>query len=161
MADNDVESLQEDIEEQPNQQGDNSKDDDDDDEDEDEEAQEAQNLQALEDAENERLANILQAKSLIKLINKSFKRACAIVSPIWKKWFFIPEMADPNLEADLKRIDPLAYNMLLESRKPDVYMYAYKLCYDTPTTSLYQCFKKNSSSGGPGSLPTKSLDDSS
>jgi hypothetical protein len=153
MADNEVESLQEDIEQQPKQQGDNSKEDDDDDKDEDEEDQEARNAQALEDAENEHLANILQAKSLVKLIPKSFKRTCANVSVIWKKWFCIPEMNNPNLEADLKRLDPLVYDMLLESRKPDVYMYACKLCYDTPTTSLNQCFKGNSSSGGPGNLP--------
>jgi hypothetical protein len=97
MADNDVESLQEDIEQQPNQQGgkgseDKSEDEDDENNEEDEEeiddaAQEALNAQAcLEDAENERIANILEAKSLVKLINKSFKRTHANVSPIWKKW---------------------------------------------------------------------------
>jgi hypothetical protein len=61
-------------------------------------AQEALRAQALEEAESERQANILEAKSMIKLIMKSFKRACSSVSVIWTKWFFIPEMIDPNLE---------------------------------------------------------------
>jgi hypothetical protein len=64
-----------------------------------------------------------------------------------------PEMTDPNLEPELKHLDSLAHEILLESRKPDVYMYVCKLCYVTPTTSLYQCFKKNSTSDGPGNIP--------
>jgi hypothetical protein len=90
---------------------------------------------------------------LIKLISKSFKRTHSNVSDIWKKWFFIPEMADQNLGPELKQLDSTAYDMLVESRKPDVFMYCCKLCFDNPTTSLSQCFKKNSSSGGPGNLP--------
>jgi hypothetical protein len=60
---------------------------------------------------------------------------------------------DQNLEPEVKQLDSTAYDMLVESRKPDVYMYVCKLCFDDPTTSLSQCFKKNSSSGGPGNLP--------
>jgi hypothetical protein len=141
VADNEVESSQGDIEQPPKHLGDNSEDDDDDDEDDDDEDQEARNEKALEDAENERLANICQAKSLIKLISKSFKRTRSNVSDIWKKWFFIPELTDQNLGPELKQLDSNAYDMLMESRKPDVFIYVCKLCFDDPTTSLSQLLK--------------------
>jgi hypothetical protein len=159
MADNEGESSEGDIEQGGKGSEDNNDDDDDDDDDdgeleEEEEMDDAARDRALEEAETERLANIEEAKSLIRLIPKSFQRKrTGKVSLIWTKWFFIPVMNDPNLDAELKRLDALAYEMLLESRKPDVYWYVCKLCYDNPTTSLHQCFKKNSSGGGPGNLP--------
>jgi hypothetical protein len=156
MADNDTESVEADNEKSPGNNEDDDDDDDDDEEEEEDEIDEAEKekkrAQALEDAETERLLNIEQAKSMINLIPKSFLRTRSNVSPIWKI-FFIPVMRDPNLEGDLKRLDPQAHEMLVESKKPDVYIYVCKLCYDTATTSLNQCFKRNSSLGGPGNLP--------
>jgi hypothetical protein len=34
-----------------------------------------------------------------------------------------------------------------------VYIYVCKLCFDNPTTSLHQCFKRNSNAASPGNLP--------
>ena len=142
----------------PNQEGDqgseNSDGDDDTDEEEevDDAAEEARHAAALLEAETERLANIVEAKSLVKFVNKSFKRARLRVSPIWNL-FFVPEIIEPGVEADLKRLDPEAYDMILESRKPDVHIFVCKLCYECPTTPLHDCLKKNSSASGPGNLP--------
>jgi hAT family C-terminal dimerisation region len=161
MADNDgasEEGQEQPNLEKPNQHGRPGSDDDDDSEEEedeevDDEAQEAINAAAVIEAETDRLAGIVQAKSLIKLIPKSFQRARSNISPIWKNWFFIPEIIDSTLEPDLKRLDPQAYDMLLDSRKPGIYIFCCKLCYDTTTISLHNCFKKNSSATGPGNLP--------
>ena len=144
MADNDINEEVNEV------QGEGSEDEDDDDDEEEEDLeddadQEAMNAAAVQQAETERLANIVEAKSLVRLNKKSFQRTRANVSPIWKNWFFIPEIIDSTLEVDLKRLDPIAYDMLLESRKPNVFIFCCKLCYDTPTTTLHNSFKKNSS----------------
>ena len=126
----------------------------DDDEIEDEALDEEANAAALLELETERLQNIEQAKSLIKLIPKSFQRTRREISSIWKKWFFIPEIIDTSLEPELKRLDAQAYEMLLDSRKPNVHIFCCRLCYENPTTTLHNCFKKNSPSHhGPGNLP--------
>jgi hAT family C-terminal dimerisation region len=120
---------------------------------EEDEMDEAAREAAILKAEQERLANICEAKSLITLEKKSFGRKRNFVSIIWQKWFFIPKLHDPNLESELRKLDGTAHEMLVDSKKPDVFMYCCKLCFDNPTTSLHNCFKKNSSVSGPGNLP--------
>jgi hypothetical protein len=158
MADNDDEvnpPVVVDGQENPNERDDDVDDDgeEDDDDEEEEVLDDAARAAALLKAETETLARIATAKSLVKLTKKVLQRQRKDVSPIWKKWFFIPEVIDPTQEAELQGLDNEAYGMILESRKPGVFMFCCKLCFDTPKTSLHACFKKNSNNKGPGNLP--------
>jgi hAT family C-terminal dimerisation region len=122
-------------------------------EDEEDEMDEAAREAAILKAEHERLSNILEAKSLISLERKPQARKRNFISIIWQKWFFIPKLIDPNLESELRKLDGTAHEMLVDAKRPEVFMYCCKLCYDNPSTSLHNCFKKNSSNSGPGNLP--------
>lgn len=109
-----------------------------DDEDGDEDEEEVENSSVV-------LENIVEAKSMLILSPKVYKRALKKQSPAWE-YFYTAKLREGITLKELKEKDSDAHQLLLESEKCGLY-YICKPCYDKETTKLCHCFKKTSDNG--------------
>jgi hypothetical protein len=124
MADNDAVGDEEQAQEQEESPQQDADSDAEAEEDDDEEAlDDDERERQLDEAETARLETIALAKGCVDLKTKDHKRKRTNISKIWTEYFFVPQLRDPNLEADLKKFDSQAYDMIVENKRPNVFIY--------------------------------------